>query len=107
VGEQVNGAERGAAAGEVAGGVHQRSGDEVVRVFAEFVHRQVMDEMGDGARADNKQERSADDLRDSVQALQDQADLERPVQCLRLGWAGRLGWGGTGGLPAGHGRSLA
>ena len=65
---------------QVGGGVQQVAGDQVVRVFAEFVRGQCPCQVLDGVGVEEQQQDAADDFQDAVETLEHQADLEGRVQ---------------------------
>ena len=78
--EQVYGPEKGGGNGQSPGVVNQDVGNEVVGVFGELMLGQ---EPGHGAelgRGDQQQQDPADELKDSVKALEDEANPEGPVE---------------------------
>ena len=61
-------------------GLAQVRGDDVVGVFAQLVARESDDEFLNRAGREREQQRAAGELEEAVEALEDDADLERDVQ---------------------------
>jgi hypothetical protein len=60
--------------------MQQAGGDQIVRIFGQFMLGDVDDDVVDGARADGEQQHAADQLEQTVESFGDDADLEGAVE---------------------------